>query len=360
MGCCNPLCQKNDSNYHALILKLLDSHPLKNFSGMDCKNEFLLDKMSAPDNSPSKSKSHKQLNSHKIIQQQNKSSEQNYTRTIERLCNFKTDERIYKYPTTVSKSENNIAAISLKRELLENIASPIIKEDTEYLLNDNNCEDASPLNYIYIESTPSYTDLYESIIKDRPESSFLLFILGFASDNYEEKAILFLKVLEKIGPRSSMINFRHTLQTYIEMHVDFSKRLYSIISSSMKKNEIKKGIRETFKIVVDDDFLNEWSEYEMKLSSKKSNVADSLAFKVTKDLLVIMNTSIDSQNIDISTKKYAANIDGFSFVEIGELMLSNHLCITKQQLTSLQIIHPYLFNGVELQKLIINESILPK
>lgn len=355
MGCCNNSNSSSLPSYNSLIFHILKSHPMRNLAWKDCRNEYVSYCKQPQLNSITticKSKSHKVVSAGLLLPE--KIIEQNYISAIEKLYNFKceTDINILFNAPKASKSVNNIVGNTLKKEI-EAALRGLDEKGSDFLLFEDPSHD-KPINTLFLSITPTYNDLFDTLIKDKPESSFLLFTLGFCKDNFSSKSSLLLKICETAGLKANIINLKLLLQTYLEFNIAISQRVLNALRSSDRSIDLIDSIQTEFEIRIDKFVIDEWIEYEAALALRKTSISSSIAFKVSKELLNIIITGTTLASLDDYKQNSINKLDNLSLVEIGELMLSNSI-VLEDQLTTLQTLHPYIFNVEELQRLVINQ-----
>lgn len=351
MGCCTLNTGLiHETDYNKLAYRLLTSFPLTKCSSRSCKSQF---KMTEIDASKVNNSRHSSKKLKSLSKQDLEYSEEKYLKVLENLfkmrvqdtnnASTKTLRRFNRNPTRTS----TLKLLSLKDEkefVFENERSEVFENKLNTTVN---YED-SPVNKLYLSITPTFSELFETIIKDKPESSFYLFVLGFCKDSIESKSYFFIELCETAGLKLNLTAFRNLLQAYIDTNISFACKLYDAIRL-YKTEELSGDILGKFDIKLSNQLLSDWTEHNSIVGKVRSLVSAEFINTVCKELVNLIETETTISSIETFKSKYRLRLDKFTVIEICELLLKNNTAaIEADHITMLQMLHPYLFNSAEL------------
>ena len=364
MGCCNSNKKELDSDYDKLIFLVLQSFPLNLQSSKFCRSQFKTCELeiNTNRNTFSGKKSSNKLKTQSKQDINFEYNEEKYYIAIEFLYKMifpdkDLKESVLRKTTDITKTSlKNISTSENKLHYLEpelyGQFESQIKEQIEIFQKEEKLLE-NPINRLYFAITPSFSDLFDKILKDKPESSFLLFVIGFTKEDPKKKAEMFSCLAECGGIKLNLSNFKIMIQSYLEMHYSFSRLLYDMIAHN---KSLIGHIYNSFKLKIDDHVLRDWYEFNILVETKKTFYSNDFAHRLSQELLNIILSETKPENIDKYMRMNKGNLDHLSVIEVCELIIKyNNTIIDQEYLVSLLTIHPYLFEAKELRSYLNKE-----
>lgn len=363
MGCCASGKPDVDYEFEQIINQVLTDFPLSSCNSKFCRQQLKTAEVEVRNQRKTASKKNS-TNKQDINFEY---SEEKYYIVIEFLFNMIHPDKKLKdsiIRTTLDITKNSTKILGNKFE--SNTRSLQIKPDESYI-DDRNKEQfedkvnqsyqvsnsiQSPLNRLYFSIAPSFNDLFDRILKDKPESSFLLFVIGFTKEEPRKKADMLLTIAECGGIKFNIFNFEKMIRNYIEYHLSISRSLLDCISNH---KELIPLIAENFRVRLDDFSMKEWQEYNASIEPKKSILAEKFTFIITKELLSIIRSNASSDKLEQYINNHKGNLDHLPHIDVCEMIIKHKQdIIDVDSLVVLLMIHPYLFKAAELRKQLIN------
>lgn len=341
MGCCNLIKSKHDQEtYEQFILEFLSTFPLSQHSGKHCLQQYF------SSSQPYSIRRQSTLTSIYSMGNCFNSSENRYNESLELLFNIANpclgkldnDRRL----TYVNDGKKEISRSNTTRT----------RDDvnTEYALTEGNKSEAKKsINSIYYSVTPDYNSLYDSIIKGKPKSSFILFILGFCKDSPKIKAELFIQVFDNAGLILTVSNFRYVIQVYLLMQLDFSFQLYDCLYSNKSKLFLEE-VNAEFGIKLNPEAMNLWYDYNLQLKQRRKSLASKISQLFANILVFIVNFKVECSSFEQYKNQifelYDASKSSIDKVEVEE---NDQIEFNVDHIACLLLFEPSIFNSKELR-----------
>lgn len=371
MGCCSNTNSINDTTFNLLVGSILKTHPLNQTTIKKCRTELNFNMYNSTVTemiSPIKAKSQKLITVRVALddKQIKYISEDRYIEVLNRLykvnlirdTNLKQEKVKAIYNVKGQNSHKNISTVNFKKNIdSESDNSEDEKSGTEEMVENLPLTDSNIKLYLQlIEAlSPTYADLFDAIIKDKPESSFILFAMGFTRESFKSKSKAFFKVLELANIKANLVCIRTILQSYLELNMSFNQKIFSFIKNAIDLPNLKENMKSVFNIQLDNQTIDDWLEFYLIIGGRKTLVSSKMSFTISKELLNIVTTNTVPSTIDTYKSTLSHRLNDLSVIEISEQML-NYNNVTEEHFTALQHVHPYLFNAHELHKMMINEA----
>lgn len=349
MGCCNANASlAHETEYNKLVHRVLSTFPLSKCSSRSCKSQFKTTEMDSSKNNNSRSSSKKLKNL--VSKQDFEYSEEKYQKVLEALFKMRIQDsstKSLRRSTKVPTRTSNIKLTLVKDEkefVFDNDRSEVFETKMSTTIN---YED-SPVNKIYLSIAPGFSELFDSIIKDKPESSFYLFVLGFCKDSDESKSDFFIELCESTGQKLNLTGFRNVIQSYIDMNISYGSKIFDVIKVN-KSEELSLEILSKFGVKLSSQLMEDWMEHNTSVGKVRNLVSAEFLNCICKDLVNLIETETTINSIENFKSKLRNRLDKFTVIEICELLLKNNTAVIEaDHITMLQMLHPHLFNSADL------------
>ena len=346
MGCCSSNNNIQELNYEKLISHVFSSIPISKHSGQYCLSQFL---------TCEKEISRKTVN--QVSKEKNniirEYSEDKYYQVLEFLYNMKNNYSDLSQITDKQKKSSVMLLprkTEVKKKQFNRFASGELKinlelvDKSEFYLN-------KPINKIYYSITPDYNSLFDSIIKNKPKSSFIIYILSFSNDEMSKKAELFMELFQSSELKCTLTSFQSLIQSYALLNLNFS---YSLLEVIQMNNKLVNEISKEFNIRISNLDIEQWQECNNQLVKRKFEIANKFALLITRELMMILVNNVSFKDLESNPEKPRRNsIDNLSIIDTCDQILKNNgLSLTCDDIITLNMMHPYLFNANMLRKVL--------
>lgn len=346
MGCCNSQTQ-NETEYDKLLYKLLSTHPLLALNTTFCLNQYKANESESivkTSGSTSKLALHRRDKSNIKNDATQSITEERYYSMLEFLFQMKmSNDSSSKLSIKASKvnRKKSTSDREFEKEFIFSPETNLLRAETRDQYKD------SILNELYFSLIPDLTELV-GLFKDKLECSFLVSIIGLCKENNSKKAAHLLYFFEVAGLKPNISNFRLMIQSYFELSMSYSKRIYSLIFQSQKKEELLIEIEKQFDVKMSSEVLEDWGEtLQLSDNSKINNAVHIICREIVN--VVVSQTSLE--DIEEYKSTFLHSLDHLTVIEVCEMILKvSHVDLTKDMLVILMEVHPYLFKAVELQR----------
>lgn len=339
MGCCNSN-QTIQEDYEKVTSEILKTIPLY---GKSCN--YIMSQFITCEKDIGNRKTHSLNNKVKEY------SEAKYYKILEFLYNMK-------FPTHVGGLQSSNQLTTMKHPIKRGSMKSVGRSETLLVHLEveeektNTIYKESLLNKLYFSITPDYNQLFDSVFKAKPKSNFMLFIIAFTKDSLDKKADFFIQILEEAGLKSNFTTFQTIMLHYALMNYNYSSQIYECINSNKSKPLFDK-ISTEFGVKFSHSSIDTWGDYNSFLQKKKYAKSNNFALHITKELLAIVLENITPTNIADFKPSIKKPFDDLSVIALCELFLKhNNITITPQDIHTLLLLNPYLFDAAKLRKIL--------
>lgn len=349
MGCCNLVESKHDQEvYQQFILEFLGTFPLTQHSGKHCLQQHFSSVQ------PFSIRRQSTLTSIYSMGNCLNSSENRYNESLELLYNIANPNS---NQTVKEKKLTNIIE-GRKETSRSNTTRTRDELNSESPFTEGNKIETKKnvsIGSIYYSITPDYNTLYDSIIKGKPKSSYILFILGFCKDVPKLKAELFIQVFENAGLTLTIFNFRYVIQIYFLMQLDFSFQLYDCLYSNKSKMFLEE-VNVEFGIKLNPDAMNQWYDYNFQLKKQRMSLSSKLSKLFSHILMFIVSYKVEPSNFEQYKYQILEIYDASKSSQKLEEVDCAHKEFSIDDIGCLLLFEPSIFNSKELRLRIANLS----
>lgn len=345
MGCC--VSTGVDSEHNRLVMSILKSNPVSLCSIKHIKSTIKMN----TDVSPKKIDSRSSNNLVCVRKQELEHSESNYIKTIYSLFKVKINDfkssPVRKKNSRLSSRSTIIRMMSYKesKDGSQYLDIAFDSQDTAISFAE---EDQTQLSRLYAAIIPTYSELSDAILKDKPESSFFLFIIGLCKDTIEYKCKLFIELCENTGQKLNLKLFRSIIQSYIDLNISFNFKIYGEIIL-IKSNSLIKEIHSQFDIRLSNELLQIWEENNIQLSAKRSSLVTRICYYFCKELINLLYSETTHHSLNEYKLKHRAKLDNATTEDLDDLIEKNKYAkIEHEHIVLLNNLYPFLFNSNEL------------
>lgn len=320
--CCEEKREKPEPSFERLINYVLSTHPLKKHSSDYALEKFLTSEKEIKIRNTNVLSINKNESSGQVSIKEY--SEDKYIKAIEELLGFTLQKergndkqqgqgdvsvpvmkRKNQHQSTknlkdlknVSNQRMSMISVNSNANNTNNLNKrPSTKASSSILLTYVNNEVTNIIeadrikNIIYTSITPDYNSLFDSIIHSKPKSSFILFIFSFTNDTIEEKADLFLKLIQSTDMLPCVLSFQTLIQLLITLHFKFSSKILSCVNKNFSQWFVKETMK-NFKINITNSDIIQWIDINEKYNSIKFDATVKLSNKIINELISIINNS---------------------------------------------------------------------
>jgi hypothetical protein len=351
--CCNtskPI--KQDLNYESLIKSILINHPLTKYSGREVLEKFMTCEKEY-NNRP------KEVNGNveekiRVIKEY---SEEKYLKVLEDLYKMTISESLSPQKEMKRKSNRTLSGkglLNLNQSRISCASSTAIS-----YINDGQSKDFTysnkRINQVYIQITPMYNNLFDSLIINKPKSSFILFIISFTKETIEEKSRLFFEILNSADLLNCVISFYTIIQVYILMNINISNKLLLCVNKNFSESFSTELIKE-FNCRLSNSDIIQWMERNDLLNNIKFSISKRLSEIYTTELINIVVRRGNSKKISVVSIGNGSNFQSFnkkfpSEVDFKDTIESNkYLEILDCDIMELILRFPFLFDSSKFRE----------
>lgn len=352
--CCNsskPI--KQDLNYETLIKSILLNHPLTKYSSrevlekfMTCEKEYNSRPKEINGNTDEKTRVIKEY------------SEEKYLKVLEDLYKMTIiSESLSPQKEMKRKSNKTLSGkglLNLNHSRMSAASSTAISYINEGQSNGFTYSNKR-INQVYIQITPMYNNLFDSIIINKPKSSFILFIISFTKETIEEKSRLFIELLNSADLLNCVISFYTIIQVYILMNINISNKLLFCVNKNFSEGFCNELIKE-FDCKLNNSDIIQWMERNDLLNNIKFSISKKLSEIYTTELISIVLKRGNSKKISVVSYGNTSNFQSFPKkfpleIDFKETIESNkYLEIVDSDIEDLILKFPFLFDGSKFRE----------
>lgn len=343
MGCCNLNLNKQDLEvYEQFILEFLSTFPLTQHSGKHSLQQHFSNMQ------PYSVRRHSTLTSLNSMSNCIYSSENRYNESLELLYNIP-------YPNS-SRQNGKRSAIGVHMKRKEtskpNLTRTRDELNSEFEFPERNNTETSKnvsISSLYYSITPEYNCLYNSFIKGKSKSNFILFLLGFSKDCPKMKSELFMQIFENAGMAQTISNFNYVIQIYLLMQLDFSLQLYGFLYANKSKLLLEE-VNAEFGIKLNSDAMNQWYDYNLQLKHQRVNLSSKLSKLFANILKFVCNYKVKASNYEQYKDEISVLYDFSSpAFKIENEEDNDQIEFSLDDISCLLLFEPSIFNSHELR-----------
>lgn len=350
MGCCSSSKEEINQKFELLISSVLENSPLKDYSLKFIMTQFKYKEISSVINEeiPGPNRRSSGLILKKPVF--SKEDEEKYYIIIEFLYKITYPDKEIKesilrkstklnIDTNTNNTYNSNSAYTIKNSL-KSLKTHIKKEEnkekeqlTKITCQGSISQLSTSFGILLFSITPSYSDLFDIVLKDNPISMFMLYSIGFTKDDSKRKSEVILLILSMSGMKNSLQNFKILLQKYVFFSISFSFKLFDCVMKE-KTNGNTVLLKET---EMNDEKLKEWIEYNDYLRSNQNDISNRIVNYLCLALINIVNSGYSNDELFLTFQNY-------SYIEICEIINKFQECINEEVLIKLIDMYPFYFN----------------
>lgn len=352
MGCC--ISGGSDSEYSKLVVGILRTNPVCEYSIRHCK---LMIKASS--DSELKRPERRSTKTLPYMCKDLSLTEDDYAKRIQSLFKIKlsiSEPGVFRKKLNRSSSRSTIFKMmsfkELKKESILFDGSEV--QDTVSSIIE---EEQSQLSKLESAIIPTYTEISDQLIKDRPEGSFYLFLVGLCKDTSESKCKLFIDICESAGQKLNLKLFESIIQSYIQLHISFNFKIHASLASN-RSGAFFKEVQSKFDIRLNSDALENWEDYNKKLILKRSILVTGVCNILCKELINLVLSETTLYSLTEYKARHRSKLDNATSEELNLLINKNRAAsIELEHLIMLLNLYPFLFNSHELFAWLYNWSL---